>query len=66
MNWDQIEGNWKEIKGDIQRRWGKLTDSDLDVIEGSRERLAGKIQDLYGKSRERAEREIDEFCESCR
>ena len=46
-------------------RWGKLTDSDLDVINGKREQLAGRIQEAYGKTKETAEREIDEFCFKC-
>lgn len=62
MNWDQVEGQWKEFKGNVQQRWGKLTDDELDVIEGRREELAGKLQTHYGKTREEAEKEIDEFC----
>ncbi len=65
MNWDQVEGKWKELKGQAQQRWGKLTDDDLDVIEGRREELAGKIQAHYGKTREEAEKEIDRWCDSC-
>jgi|TARA_R110002096_G_scaffold8239_11_gene34618 uncharacterized protein YjbJ (UPF0337 family) len=64
MNWDQIEGKWKELKGEAQQRWGKLTDDDLDVINGRREELAGKIQAHYGKTREEAEQEIDRWRES--
>lgn len=65
MNWDQIAGKWKELKGQAQQRWGKLTDDDLDVIEGRRDELVGKIQAHYGKTREEAEQEIDRWCESC-
>jgi uncharacterized protein YjbJ (UPF0337 family) len=61
MNWDQVEGNWKEFKGKAQVQWGKLTDDDLDVVKGKRTELAGKIQNAYGKSREEAEREVDEW-----
>ena len=61
MNWDIIEGNWKQVKGKAQEQWGKLTKDDLDRIEGNRDQLAGKIQELYGKSREAAEREVDEW-----
>lgn len=61
MNWDQVEGNWKQFKGEIQNQWGKLTDDELDQIEGNREKLAGKIQERYGKSKEEAERELDEW-----
>lgn len=61
MNWDQIKGNWKQAKGDIKARWGKLTDDDLMYIDGQRERLAGKLQESYGLSKEEAEREIDKI-----
>jgi uncharacterized protein YjbJ (UPF0337 family) len=59
MNWDQIEEQWKQMSGKVQQQWGKLTDSDLTVIEGKREQLAGKLQERYGKSKEAVEREID-------
>jgi len=65
MNWDQVKGNWKEYKGKAKERWGKLTDDDLDVIEGKRDQLEGKIQAAYGKSREEARREVDDFCRNC-
>ncbi|MBO6813867.1 MAG: CsbD family protein [Rhizobiaceae bacterium] len=61
MNWDTIEGNWKQFKGKAQEQWGKLTNDDLDVIAGNREQLAGKLQEQYGKSKDEAEREIDEW-----
>jgi len=61
MNWDQIEGNWKQFKGSAREQWGKLTDDDLDVIEGKRDKLVGKIQEKYGVAREAAEKQIDEY-----
>jgi uncharacterized protein YjbJ (UPF0337 family) len=61
MNWDQISGMWKQVKGRIRERWGKLTDDDLDVINGRREEFIGKIQQRYGIAREEAERQADEF-----
>ena len=64
MNWDRIEGNWKQFRGMVQEKWGKLTDDDLDVIEGKREKLAGKIQERYGKAKDAVEREIDEAANS--
>jgi uncharacterized protein YjbJ (UPF0337 family) len=64
MNWDQIEGKWKQYKGDAKAKWGKLTDDDLDVAAGRRDKLAGRIQERYGYERERAEREADEFIRS--
>jgi uncharacterized protein YjbJ (UPF0337 family) len=63
MNWDQIEGNWKQFKGEAQRQWGKLTDDELDQIEGDRNKLVGKIQERYGKSKDEAERELDAWAE---
>lgn len=65
MNWDRIEGKWKQAKGQVKERWGKLTDDDLDTIAGKRDQLAGKIQERYGKSREDAQKEIEEFCTTC-
>ncbi|TQV70099.1 CsbD family protein [Denitrobaculum tricleocarpae] len=61
MNWDQVEGNWKQFKGNVQQQWGKLSDDDLDVVEGRRTELAGKLQERYGIAREEAEREIDQW-----
>lgn len=65
MNWDTIQGNWSQMKGRIKERWGRFTDDDIDRIEGEFEQLAGRIQERYGKSREQAEKEIEEFCASC-
>lgn len=59
MNWNQIEGNWEQFKGQVQSQWGKLTDDDLTYVDGKRRELAGRIQKAYGKSEEEAEREID-------
>jgi uncharacterized protein YjbJ (UPF0337 family) len=61
MNWDQIEGNWKQLKGHAREKWGKLTDSEWDEIGGKKDRLVGKIQEHYGHSKEDAEREADEW-----
>jgi uncharacterized protein YjbJ (UPF0337 family) len=59
MNWDRVEGNWKQFKGKAQQQWGKLTDDDLDVIEGKRTELAGKLQARYGYAKDEAEKNID-------
>jgi len=64
MNWDQIEGKWTEYKGKARQAWGDLTDDDLAEINGNREELAGKIQHRYGKSKEEAEREVEEWLNS--
>ena len=61
MNWDRIEGNWKQFKGKVQEQWGALTDDDLDKIEGKQQELAGRIQERYGKSKDEAEREVDDW-----
>ena len=52
MNWDRIEGNWKQFKGNAMQQWGKLTDDQLDVIAGKRDVLLGRIQELYGISKD--------------
>jgi uncharacterized protein YjbJ (UPF0337 family) len=59
MNWDHIKGSWKMMKGQIKQKWGKLTDDDLDVIEGKRDELIGRLQKRYGKTRDEVEREVD-------
>jgi uncharacterized protein YjbJ (UPF0337 family) len=64
MNWDRIEGNWKEFKGKAQQQWGKLTSDDLDVIEGKRTELAGRLQQRYGYAKDQAEKEIDSWINS--
>jgi len=61
MNWDQVEGKWKQYTGEIKAKWGKLTDDDLTVIRGKRDQLAGKIQERYGIAKDQAEAQIDEF-----
>ena len=61
MNKDTIGGNWKQFKGEIQRQWGKLTNDQLDIVEGNREKLAGQIQEAYGVAKDEAERQVREF-----
>lgn len=61
MNEDIIKGNWKQLKGMVQQKWGELTNDDLDRIEGSREELVGRIQERYGKSKDEVEREVNEW-----
>jgi len=58
MDWNRVEGNWKQVKGKVKEQWGKLTDDDLDVIGGEREKLVGKIQERYGIAKEEAEKQI--------
>ena len=59
MNWDQAAGKWKQMQGAVKERWGKLTDDDLTVIGGNRDKLLGKIQERYGITKEKAEEEIN-------
>jgi uncharacterized protein YjbJ (UPF0337 family) len=59
MNTDTLLGKWKQLKGQAKKKWGKLTDDELDRIEGSRDELVGLIQEHYGKTREEAEKEVD-------
>jgi uncharacterized protein YjbJ (UPF0337 family) len=59
MNWDRVEGNWKQFKGKVKEQWGKLTDDQIDQIEGRREKLAGLLQEEYGIAADQAERDID-------
>ena len=61
MNWDQIGGKWKELKGQAKVKWGELTDDELDIAEGHRDQLAGRLQQKYGIAKEEAERQVDEW-----
>jgi uncharacterized protein YjbJ (UPF0337 family) len=61
MNSDQASGKWKQLKGAAKERWGKLTDDDLDVINGQTDQLVGKIQERYGIAREAAEKQVKEW-----
>lgn len=66
MNWDLIEGKWKQMKGSVKQKWGKLTDDDLDVIAGKQDQLAGKIQERYGITKEEAAKQVREWGETAR
>ena len=61
MNWDRIEGNWKQFKGNVKEQWGKLTDDQLDRIAGKRDQLVGKIQENYGIAQDEAERQVKDW-----
>lgn len=61
MNWDQVQGNWKQWSGQAKEKWGKLTDNELTEAAGRREQLAGLLQERYGYARAEADRAIDEF-----
>ncbi len=63
MNWDRIEGNWKQFKGKAKEQWGKLTDDQLDVIGGKRDQLVGKVQESYGIGKDEAEKQVNAFAD---
>lgn len=66
MNWEQIEGGWKQWSGKIKEKWGKLTDDDLTVVAGKRDQLSGALQRRYGFAKEQADKELDNFVKSIR
>lgn len=66
MNWDQIAGKWSQIKGSARQHWGKLTDDDLQIIAGSKDKLVGRIQERYGVAKEEAQMQFDEWCKTVR
>ena len=61
MNSDVFKGKWMQIKGEVKSQWGKLTDDDLDRVEGDTEKLVGRVQERYGYARDEAKREVDSF-----
>ena len=61
MNSDQLEGKWKQLKGSVKEKWGKLTDDDLDVIAGKHDQLLGKIQERYGITKEEAAKQLRDW-----
>jgi uncharacterized protein YjbJ (UPF0337 family) len=64
MNSDQLQGKWKQAKGSIKERWGKLTDDDLDIINGQRDQLIGRVQERYGIAKEEAQKQVDQWMHS--
>ena len=61
MNWDRIEGNWKQFSGKVKEQWGNLTEDDLTVISGKQDQLVGRIQERYGITKEAAQRDVDNW-----
>lgn len=59
MNTDVLQGKWNQLKGNVRKQWGKLTDDDVDKIQGDAEILMGRIQERYGRSRDEAKQEVD-------
>ena len=64
MDWNRVEGNWKQFTGRVKEKWGKLTDDDLDVINGRRGQLEGKIQERYGIAKDQVRSEVDTWLRS--
>jgi uncharacterized protein YjbJ (UPF0337 family) len=61
MDWDRIQGNWKQLKGKIREQWGHLTDDDLEKVAGQRDQLEGRIEERYGISKDEVRKQVDEW-----
>src|ERR1700733_12605090 len=61
MDWDRVEGNWKQTKGKVKEKWGQLTDDDLTTINGKRDQLEGKIQERYGLAKDMVRKDVDDW-----
>jgi len=61
MDWNRVEGSWKQLKGKVKEQWGDLTDDDLDQIEGKRDQLEGKIQERYGHAKDQVKKDVDDW-----
>jgi uncharacterized protein YjbJ (UPF0337 family) len=61
MDWNRVEGNWKQLKGKAKQEWGRLTEDDLTQAAGRREELAGKVQERYGLAKDAAQKQVDEW-----
>lgn len=66
MNWDRIEGNWKQFTGNVKTQWGKLTDDDITQINGNREALEGKLQERYGIAKDEVKKQVDTWTSTFR
>ena len=64
MNWDRVQGNWKQFSGKVKEKWGQLTDDDLSQINGNREQLEGKIQSHYGQAKDQVKKDVDAWLSS--
>lgn len=61
MDWNRIEGNWKQVKGQIKEKWANLTDDDLEKIAGRRDQLEGKLQERYGIAKDLVSKDVDDW-----
>jgi uncharacterized protein YjbJ (UPF0337 family) len=64
MDWNRVEGNWKQVKGKVKEKWGQLTDDDLDRVNGKRDQLEGKIQERYGIAKDMVRKDVDDWLKS--
>lgn len=64
MDWNRIEGNWKQFKGKVKEQWGDLTDDDLDKVAGRRDQLEGMIQQRYGKAKDQVRQDVDRWLDT--
>jgi uncharacterized protein YjbJ (UPF0337 family) len=64
MNWDQMEGKWKQMKGGVKKQWGKLTDDDLQYMAGSKDQFVGRLQERYGIAKEDAQAQADRWLQA--
>lgn len=61
MNWERVEGQWQQLRGELKTKWAKLTDDDLKTVGGKKDQLIGKLQERYGVLKDEAERQVDEW-----
>lgn len=64
MNWDRVQGNWKQVMGKAREKWGKLSNDDIDVIGGRRDQLVGRLQERYGIAKDVAQKQADEWADA--
>jgi uncharacterized protein YjbJ (UPF0337 family) len=64
MDWNRVEGNWKQLKGKVKEQWGQLTDDDLDKVAGQRDQLEGKSQERYGLAKDMVRKDVDDWLKS--
>lgn len=64
MNWDQVEGSWKQLKGKAVEAWGEMTDDEWDKVKGKREQMVGLLQTKFGKAKADAEKAVDDWSKS--
>jgi len=66
MNWDQVAGKWRQLRGSVREQWGEITDDDFETIAGNRDKFVGSLQERYGITREEAQKRADEWAKNLR